>query len=279
VLQLFLGVSALFTFFFVFGCNKPSVSRQPDTQPLIQVKTTNEALVMSATNAPIVQPEVREIRFERSDPNQFRVGSALNEALRKIKNQAMGETRGLKLVPSRAVPVLLTEDIRQLDELDLTGRDLSDISCLSQLTHFTSLYLSDNHLSKLEPLSKHKSLLALTLDENQIENLSPLKSLGQLTLLSLDSNNISVLKPLAELAHLKYLYLGNNQIVNIDSLERLEHLVALDLSANQLTDLNSLGRLAKLRSLGLYDNKDLELAQIEELQKALPDCKINHNTR
>ena len=279
MLQLFLGVSALFGLFFVFGCKKPSVSRQSDTPPRIQIETTNEALLMPATNAPIVQPEVKEIRFERNDPNQFRVGSALNEALRKIKNQAMGDTRGLKLVPSRAVPVLLTEEIRQLDELDLTGRELSDIACLSQLTHFTSLYISDNHLSKLEPLSKHKDLLALTLDENQIENLSPLRSLSQITLLSLDSNKISDLKPLAKLVHLKYLYLGNNRIVNIDSLERLEHLVALDLSANQLTDLNSLGRLAKLRSLGLYDNKDLELAQIEELQKALPDCKINHNTR
>ena len=279
MLQLFLGVSALFALFFVFGCSKPSVSRQSDTPPRIQIETTNEALLMPATNAPIVQPEVKEIRFERNDPNQFRVGSALNEALRKIKNQAMGDTRGLKLVPSRAVPVLLAEEIRQLDELDLTGRELSDIACLSQLTHFTSLYISDNHLSKLEPLSKHKDLLALTLDENQIENLSPLRSLSQITLLSLDSNKISDLKPLAKLVHLKYLYLGNNRIVNIDSLERLEHLVALDLSANQLTDLNSLGRLAKLRSLGLYDNKDLELAQIEELQKALPDCKINHNTR
>ena len=277
MLQLFLGVSALFALFFVFGCSKPSVSRQSDTPPRIQIETTNEALLMPATNAPIVQPEVKEIRFERSDPNQFRVGSALNEALRKIKNQAMGDTRGLKLVPSRAVPVLLTEEIRQLDELDLTGRELSDIVCLSQFTHFTSLYLSENRLTHLQPLEKHNNLLALTLDGNQLDDLTPLRGLANLNLVSLDSNKISDVRPLAKLVHLKYLYLGNNRIVNVGSLNSLKNLVALDLSANQLTNLNSLGRLSKLRSLGLFDNKGLKFAEIRELQKALPDCAINHN--
>jgi internalin A len=54
-------------------------------------------------------------------------------------------------------------------------------------------------------------------------------------------------------------------------------LVSLDLSKNQLTDVNGLEKLTQLTVLGLKDNPDLTKAQITELQKALPKCKIHSN--
>ena len=258
------------------GCEEPPTSHQPDASRE-QFKETSEASPSPATNNTIAQANIKKLRFARDDPNEFRVGSAINEALRKMKNQAMTESRALKLVPSRAVPELLVEDIKQLDELDLTGNKLSDITCLSELTHFNSLYLSFNDLTQLQPLEKHNHLLALTLDENQLDDLAPLAGLSKLNLLSLNSNKISDLRPINKLIYLKYLYLGENQIVDIDSLKGLDNLVILDLSKNQLTNVKALGELTKLRSLNLLDNDGLKVAEIQGLQKALPNCEILSN--
>ena len=259
------------------GCGKPADNSGEDVSTQAPAKPTNETPVEVVSPDSIVPLEEKEARFDRSDPNQFRIGSAIHAALRKMKNQERTGSRGLKLVPSRAVPVLSVEEIRQLGELDLTGRQLSSIAGLSRFTHFTSLYLSDNRLSRLQPLAKHNNLLALTLDENQLDDIAAISELTRLNLLSLDSNRISNLEPLAKLTQIKYLYLGNNRIVRIDSLKKLEKLVALDLSANQITELDSLHGLFNLRSLGLFDNGGLKMSEIKELQKALPNCTINHN--
>ena len=51
----------------------------------------------------------------------------------------------------------------------------------------------------------------------------------------------------------------------------------LSLSNNQLTDVTGLEKLTQLRLLTLKDNPDLTKAQIDELQKALPKCRIDSN--
>jgi hypothetical protein len=59
----------------------------------------------------------------------------------------------------------------------------------------------------------------------------------------------------------------------------LEKVTRLDLGRNQLTDVKGLERLTQLKNLWLKDNPDLTKAQIAELQKALPKCKIEHNAK
>ena len=57
----------------------------------------------------------------------------------------------------------------------------------------------------------------------------------------------------------------------------LEKVTGLRLDNNQLTDVKGLEKLTKLEWLDLYNNPDLTKAQITELQKALPKCKISSN--
>ena len=71
--------------------------------------------------------------------------------------------------------------------------------------------------------------------------------------------------------------LNSNQLTDVTGLEKLTNLKTLDLTGNQLTDVKSLENLTQLKHLTLYDNPDLTKAQIDELQKALPKCKISHN--
>jgi len=62
-------------------------------------------------------------------------------------------------------------------------------------------------------------------------------------------------------------------------LENLTKLTSLWLDHNQLTnvDVKGLEKLTQLEELELNNNPDLTKAQIDELQKALPKCKIESN--
>ena len=57
-------------------------------------------------------------------------------------------------------------------------------------------------------------------------------------------------------------------------LEKLTQLKILWLGDNQLTDVKGLEKLTQLEKLFLYGNPALTKAQIDELKKALPNCKI-----
>ena len=57
----------------------------------------------------------------------------------------------------------------------------------------------------------------------------------------------------------------------------LEKVTRLFLTAKKLTDVKGLENLTKLERLFLNNNPDLTKAQIDELQKALPKCKIYAN--
>ena len=54
-------------------------------------------------------------------------------------------------------------------------------------------------------------------------------------------------------------------------------MISLHLNGNQLTDVKELEKLTQLEMLFLANNPDLTNAQIDQLQKALPKCKIYSN--
>ena len=60
---------------------------------------------------------------------------------------------------------------------------------------------------------------------------------------------------------------------------KLTQLTKLNLSQNELTDVKGLENLTQLKHLNLNDNPALTKAQIDELQKALPNCDIDHNAK
>ena len=58
-----------------------------------------------------------------------------------------------------------------------------------------------------------------------------------------------------------------------------EKVTSLSLRSNQLTDVKGLEKLTQLTRLYLVGNPDLTKAQIDQLQKALPKCKIDNNAK
>ena len=84
-------------------------------------------------------------------------------------------------------------------------------------------------------------------------------------------------KGLEKLTQLTKLNLYSNQLTDVKGLEKLTQLTHLYLHRNQLTDVKALEKLTQLKYLILHNNPDLTKAQIAELQKALPNCKIISN--
>jgi internalin A len=84
-------------------------------------------------------------------------------------------------------------------------------------------------------------------------------------------------KGLEKLTQLKELPLDDNQLTDVKGLENLTQLEGLWLPRNQLTDVKGLEKLTRLTELDLIDNPDLTKAQIDELKKVLPKCRIMSN--
>ena len=85
--------------------------------------------------------------------------------------------------------------------------------------------------------------------------------------------NKLIANPTVEKAIRKSLKKPTGELTKAD----LEKVTALNFRFNQLTDVKGLENLTQLKELFLDDNPALTKAQIDELQKALPNCEIESN--
>ena len=121
-----------------------------------------------------------------------------------------------------------------------------------------------------------KKVTYLLLYDNQLTELpNGLEKFTQLYALILSHNQLTSVKGLEKLTKLEVLSLSDNQLTEVPKgLEKLPKLKELDLTNNHLTDVKGLEKLTQLTILWLDANPDLTKAQIDQLQKALPKCKI-----
>ncbi|MGA2092590.1 MAG: P-loop NTPase fold protein [Sedimentisphaerales bacterium] len=153
---------------------------------------------------------------------------------------------------NKEINELLPDEIFGTKELDLSNRGIRDINEFKYLTNLTELQLG----------------------QNQIVDIRPLKNLTNLTALSLWGNRISDIRSLKGLKNLRELYLWGNQIGDISVIKYLGNIEYLGLGENPFNDLSPLYGLAKLKKLNIRYSTNISDKQISELQKALPNLKI-----
>ena len=178
---------------------------------------------------------------------------------------ASGPLAEAALAAGTAIPVPLAELLEAAQEgagterLDLSSRNLTDITALAGLTDLSELDLSDNAITDLGPLAGLTGLEVLNLSGNGIEDLWPLAGLTSLEVLDLSGNGITDLHPLAGLTGLEVLDLSGNQIEDLWPLAELTGLEVLDLAGNGIEELWPLVGLTALERLNLSDNRIEEL--------------------
>ena len=119
----------------------------------------------------------------------------------------------------------------------------------------------------------------LDLRSNKLTDVTGLEKLTKLKELYLAKNQLTNVKGLEKLWQLTRLHLHSNQLTDVKGLEKLTQLTHLNLTSNKLTSVTGLENLTQLTHLYLENSPDLTKAQIDELQKALPKCKITHNAK
>ena len=137
-------------------------------------------------------------------------------------------------------------------------------------------YIGESPTGELTQADLEK-VTELELDRKQLTSVKGLEKLAQLESLHLPHNKLTDVKGLENLTQLKELPLDDNQLTSVKSLEKLTQLEGLWLPRNQLTDVKGLKKLTRLTELDLIDNPAITKAQIDELKKALPKCRIRSN--
>ena len=179
----------------------------------------------------------------------------------------------------KPVGELTDVDLEKMTRLGIATKNLTDVKGLEKLTRLEKLTIYNNQLTDVKGLEKLTQLKFLHLSNNQLTDVKGLEKLTKLENLRLSENKLTDVKGLEKLTKLESLYLNNNQLTDVKGLEKLTQLTYLDLRFNQLTDVKGLEKLTQLEKLILYVNPDLTKAQIEQLQKALPKCKITHDAK
>ena len=165
------------------------------------------------------------------------------------------------------------------NETLFTGKSLKEIEeRVAELKRVTSaISLQKRFLAGELTKADMEKVTSLSVGPNQLTDVKRLEKLTQLTVLHLFRNQLTDLKGLEKLVKLEELHLDGNQLTDARDLENLTKLESVYLNDNKLTSVKGLKKLAQLKELWLEDNPDLTKAQIDELKKALPKCKIISN--
>lgn len=168
------------------------------------------------------------------------------------------------------------KELSKLETLDLPENQISDISSLGSLANLKELRIFNNKISDISCLKGLSNLEILYADSNEITNVSSLGELKKLKLLSIPKNNISDISGISGLTSLEHLDMSDNSISDISNLKDLPSLKVLSLQNNKIRDISSLKGLKQLEMLNLYNN---EISSINSLTglKSLNYVYLNDN--
>ena len=153
-----------------------------------------------------------------------------------------------------------------LEDLTISGQEITDLSFLEGMTHLKRLDLSGCTIhADLSVLGTLPTLEELSLEGCSISSLAFLEGAPALKDLNLRANAIGNLSALSSITTLRSLDLANNAISDLKPLSGLTELTHLDLSENVLTDMAPIGTCTKLTELDVSDNKLTSIATVQNL--------------
>lgn len=166
------------------------------------------------------------------------------------------------------------ESILPLYKLDtkwMVTRKMKSIEGIQYAKNLEAIDLSECEISDITQLKDLKKLKYIELDRNRITDVSPLANLTELEHLKLYNNLIRDISPLKTLTKLNYLDVhfnvdndGSNGITNADVVRNMPELDTLDLSANHITNVDAILELNKLRVLDFSGNNVNDYTKIKD---------------
>lgn len=185
------------------------------------------------------------------------------------------------------------QSISNLEILDLTGCNITDITYLGKLINLKKLSLYGNNVTDIDTLIKLNNLEYLHLGGNPVQDVSCLASLKKLEYLELSNlyyssrlwesgifarrtgQSFSGLGPLSKLHNVTTLGLAGNHLTDISALSAMKQIKTLDLRYNNIENIDALSSLENLQALRLEWNKVKNLSPLSSLP--LTDLHIDGN--
>ncbi len=202
----------------------------------------------------------------------------------------------LRLEHNRISDISVLEGLTSLVVLYLDHNQISDISAIGNLISLTGIFLSHNQISDISVLKGLTKLVMLDLNNTEVNDLTPIKGLDKLQYLYASTTQLGNIQVVSELTNLRSLGITNTKVRDLapikqlnnledlffsdtpaDTLEPLKELTNLQTLKIQKTQINSLEPikgLSNLKEILLEGCEKITAEQIDDLQKALPDCKI-----
>ena len=168
----------------------------------------------------------------------YQISEADKQMLSSVKSLEWGTYKITKLPNSMGV-------LKNLSELRIRSKELSDISALRNLASLSTLELSNTGVS----------------------DISVLRNLTSLSTLELSNTGVSDISVLRNLTSLSTLNLSNTQVNDISALSGLKSLHTLDLSGIKIKDLSALSGLCALKRLNIQNSKTT----------SIPKCLLDFN--
>jgi Leucine-rich repeat (LRR) protein len=166
------------------------------------------------------------------------------------------------------------ENLHSLQLLQIYNVPVKNIKPLTGLTNLQRLFLENLQLSDLKPLKELKNLKILALNDSKVSDLEPLKDLVSLQNLFLDGTQVSDLEPLKGLKSLDTLIVSKTLITDLEPLKDMVTLRQLFVYNSQVSNLEPIKGLVNLQSLYISGCNNISDQQVNDLQKALPNLKI-----
>jgi Leucine-rich repeat (LRR) protein len=192
----------------------------------------------------------------------------------------------------------------QLERLVITGNPAREYAALSGLTalksltfspppgtdfaavlggfqQLTTLSIGKTTLSSLAglvgALKNPDGLTSLSIHNCGVEDISALSQLKNLGSINLMNNRVTDLSALKGMSRLTSLILSQNKVADLGPLAEVPNLGTLWLSGNRFDDLTPLLGLKKLRTVLIHSPR-VPAAQLEQLRKAIPGCRVDNKT-
>ena len=149
---------------------------------------------------------------------------------------------------------ITAEEMERLEELNVPGRGIQDLTGLQFATNVTFLQLEDNEISDLSPLAGLINLSRLYLHDNPVSDISPLRGLKNLVRLGFQHTLVTDISPLRSLKNLTHLHFHNALVSDLSPVSGLTSLGHLGLDDTLVSDLSPVEGLINLEELSFSNN-------------------------
>ncbi|MBN1257775.1 MAG: sigma-70 family RNA polymerase sigma factor [Planctomycetes bacterium] len=158
--------------------------------------------------------------------------------------------------------------LTKLDSLQLNDASLTDFTVLRDLTNLKWLDLcSGRNVSSLNGLENLTEMRYFRISDAKIPDLTPLQKMTKLWFLAIFASEVDDLSPLGELTNLRYLSFHNDFLDEIEALQNLVNLETIKLDISGIEDLSPLYNLKKLQTAEFKCTRTVDLSPLNNLSR------------